>query len=62
MRALYLPQQHRQPGADLPVVLAVADPAALVAEDQEAEAVRAVSAADARAEEAQAEDECMVSF
>ena len=45
-----------------PVVLAVADPAALAAEDQEAEAVQAVSAAGVHAEEAQAEDEHMVSF
>ena len=43
-------------------VLAVADPAALAAEDQEAGAVRAVSAVDVHAEEAQAEDEHMVSF
>ena len=43
-------------------VLAVADPAALEAEDQEAEVVQAVLAADVRAEEAQAEDERMASF
>ena len=40
-------------------VLAVADPAALEAEDREAEVVQAVLAADVRAEEAQAEDERM---